>query len=287
MKNHSYFILALLLAGCVENQQHEQQADSTTQTEHVENVEKPAEPAATPAPEPAAPGALPEKIIRERALGKVILLDAANGKPLVEVNDNVQLEAGIPTKGWSSTLITTEISNTQTEGQQLKKGASIIADGKPVGKLLQDVEIEMTFKNNKGVNTGVFHAYVQQSKMKAGSIIENSLHDYLTTNTGRSLSDMKPFIRRFQLKALNINAPYKEYYNYESAADDPSPGYRTVLVFLKDKLIGVVDSRPVQLPGTKHIQLARGYHGYFFDDTDEKARNEYVGKFNEFVNNAD
>jgi len=284
MKNYSYLLLALTLAGCVENQPHEQKADSTTQTE---TVEKHDEPAPTPTPEPAATNPLPEKIIRERAEGKVTLLDAANGKPLVEVNDNVQLEAGIPVKGWASTLVTTEISNTQAEGQQLKKGTSIIADGKPVGKLLKDVEIEMTFKNDKGVNTGVFHAFVQPTKMKAGSVIENALHDYLSTHTTRSLADMKAFINRFQLEALDMHAPYIEYYNYESAADDPSPGYRTVLVFLHDKLIGVVDSRPAKLEGAKHIQLDRGYHGYFFNDTDEKAKKEYVAKFNEFVNNAD
>ena len=279
MKNYAYFLLALAFAGCVENKQQEQQADSTVQT-----VEKNNEPA--PAA-PVTPDATPEKIIRERAQGTVTLLDSANGRPIVQVNDNVQLEAGIPRKGWASTLVTTELNDTQTEGQLLKKGAPIIADGKTVGKVLEDVEIEMTFKNDKGVNTGVFHAAVQQNKIKTGTVIETVLAKYLQEHAGRTLPDMQSFIKQFQLEALDINKPYKEYYNYESAADDPSPGYRTVLVFHQNKLIGVVDSRTLQLAGAKHYQLDRDYHGYFFTDTDEKLRKEYITKFNQFVNSAD
>ncbi|PSL34740.1 hypothetical protein [Chitinophaga ginsengisoli] len=279
MKNYSYILLALTLAGCVENKSQEQQADSTVQT-----VEKNNEPAAEVS---KAPEATSEKIIRERAQGTVTLLDSANGRPIVQVNDNVQLEAGIPRKGWASTLVTTELNDTQTEGQLLKKGSPIIADGKTVGKVLEDVVIEMTFKNDKGVNTGVFHAAVQQNKIKTGTVIENVLARYLQEHTGKTLADMQAFIKQFQLEALDINKPYIEYYNYESAADDPSPGYRTVLVFHQDKLIGVVDSRTLQLADAKHYQLDRDYHGYFFTDTDEKLRKEYIKKFNQFVNAAD
>ncbi|PWV56651.1 hypothetical protein [Chitinophaga sp. S165] len=283
MKNYSYFLLALILAGCVENKTKEQQADSTVQ--QVENNTALSEVPETATP--VAPPAAPEKIIRERAQGNVTLLDSVNGHPIVQLNDNVQLEAGIPAKGWASTLVTTELSETQTEGQLLKKGSPIIANGKTVGKVLEDVVIEMTFKNDKGVNTGVFHAAVQQSKIKTGTIIENVLAAYLKEHSGRTLSDMQSFIKQFQLEALDINKPYIEYYNYESAADDPSPGYRTVLVFHQDKLIGVVDSRTLQLEGAKHYQLDREYHGYFFTDTDEKIRKAYIMKFNQFVNSAD
>ncbi|TWV97365.1 hypothetical protein [Chitinophaga pinensis] len=144
MKNHSYFLLALLLTACVENKQHEQQADST-----VQEVEKPAKTKPAPATAPEGKKPTPEKIIRERAAGTVTLLDEVNGKPMAQVNDNVELEAGIPAKGWSATLVTTELTDAQQEGQVLKKGSPIIANGKTVGKVLQDVVIEMTFKTIK------------------------------------------------------------------------------------------------------------------------------------------
>ncbi len=281
MKNYSYFLLALTLAGCVESKPKEQQADTTAQ--RVEQHTDPAPVAETP----EATTTKPEKIIRERAQGTVTLLDSANGRPIAQVNDNVELDAGIPVKGWSATLVTTELNDTQTEGQLLKKGSPIIAGRKVVGKVLEDVVIEMTFRNQEKVNVGVFHATVQQSKIKAGTVIETALGSYLREHTGRTLSDMQSFIRQFQLQPLDINKPYIEYYNYESAADDPSPGYRTVLVFHQDKLIGVVDSRTLQLDGAKHYQLDRDYHGYFFTDTDEQLRKAYVTKFNQFVNAAD
>ncbi|MBW8687453.1 hypothetical protein [Chitinophaga rhizophila] len=283
MKNHSYFLLALALAGCVENKQQEQQADNTVQQAEKPAVTKPSKAPATP----AVKHPLPEKIVRERASGTVTLLDAANGKPVAEVNDNVELEAGIPEKGWSATLVTTELTANQEEGQILKKGTPIIADGKTVGKLLKDVEIEMTYKNDKGVHTGVFHAAVQQSSIKPASVIENALAAYLKQHPERTKSDMQSFIKQFQLEALDNSAPFKEYYNYESAADDPSPGFRTVLVFHKDKLIGIVDSRKIQLEGVKHTQLDRGYNGYFFPDTEEGLKKKYITKFNQFVNSAD
>lgn len=284
MRNHTYFLLALLLAGCVENQQHEQQADSTVQHEEKPVKEDKPQPA-TPAPE--AGNTLPEKILRERAAGTVTLLDGINGKPIAQVNDNVELEAGIPNKGWSATLLTTELESTQQEGTVLKKGTPIVANGKTVGKLLQDVEIETTYKNDKGVNTGIIRAAVAQSKLKPGSIIENALAAYLKEHPEHTLATMKPFIKQFQLESMDNMAPFINYYNYESAADDPSPGFRTVLAFHKDKLIGVMDSRKLQLESTKFVQLDRGYNGYFFADTEEQLKKSYVKKFNEFVNSAD
>lgn len=282
MKKHSYLLLALLLTACVENKQHEQQADST-----VEEAEKPTKTNPKPATATEGKKPVPEKIIRERAAGTVTLLDEANGKPMAQVNDNVELEAGIPTKGWSATLVTTELTDAQQEGQVLKKGSPIIANGKTVGRVLQDVVIEMTFKNDKGVNTGVFHAAVQQNKLKQATIIENALASYMKEQPEKTKAGMESFIQQFQLEAMDNNKPYIEYYNYESAADDPSPGFRTVLVFHKDKLIGVVDSRKLQLEGVKYVALDRGYHGYFFTDTDEKLKQAYIKKFNNFVNNAD
>jgi hypothetical protein len=285
MKHYSYFLLALTLAGCVENKPKEQQADST-----VQQTEKDIEPApkpAAPTTPPATSDAIPEKIIGERAQGTVTLFDSSNGRPIVQINDNVRLDAGIPVKGWASAVVYTELNETQAGGQMLKKGSPIITGGEVVGKVLEDVVIEMVFRNEERVTMGMFHAAVQQSKIKTGTVIETALAGYLRAHTSRTLPEMQSFIEQFQLHSLNINKPYIEYYKYESAADDPSPGYRTVLVFYQDKLIGVVDSRALQLDGAKHYQLDRDYHGYFFTDTDEKVRNAYVTRFNEFVNAAD
>lgn len=285
MKNYLYFLLALTLAGCVENKQREQQADSTVQ--QTENTIGPAPETTTPTTAPAAPAAIAEEIIGERVQGTVTLLDSANGRPIVQLNDNVQLDAGVPVKGWASTLVFTELNEKQTGSQVLKKGSPIITGGKVVGKVLEDVVIEMAFRNEERVSMGVFHAAVPQNKIKAGSVIETALGSYLHDNTGRTLSDMQSFIKQFQLRPLDINKPYIEYYKYESAADDPSPGYRTVLVFHQDRLIGVVSSRPMQLEGTRQYQLDRGYNGYFFTGTDEQLRKAYISKFNQFVNSAD
>lgn len=278
MKKYSFILLALTTVSCAEGQVKNIQA---------ENTAKVAKPIRDTVKTPATLNTTPEIIIRERAQGTVTLFNTISGKPIIQVNDNVMLEAAIPEKGWASTLVTTEVSEEKGEGEIMKKGSPIIVNGKQVGKLLEDVEIVSAYKNDKGVNLAVFYAVVQQNKLKPSTIIENALATYLKEHPERSLKEMKTFIKQFQLVKLDMHEPFVVYYNYESSADDPSPGFRTVLVFYENKLIGVVDSRTAQLESTTYYKLAMGYRGYFFNDTPEALRKKYISLFNELANSAD
>jgi hypothetical protein len=281
MQKHSYLLLVAMLAGCVENRHPEQQADSTLQTDN-----KVGKPAASHTVN-AAKKPLPDKIIGERADGSIQLMDSINGHPIAIVDDNTLLETGVPIKGWSATLVYTQINDEQEKNQLLKKGQPILTNNKKAGKALEDIPLETTFTNKEGIKTGMFHAVVAADKIKAGSIIEIALSHYLQQHSDRMLPDMQPFIKQFQLEPTLFDEPFQEYANYESAVDDPSPGYRTVLIFYKNQLIGVIDSRTLHLNGTKHYELQKGYNGYFFTDIDAKLRQTYIGMFNQFVNAAD
>jgi hypothetical protein len=274
-----YFSIALVFAGCVENTKAPIYNDSdttlvatttkdVTTTKHTEN-------------------ALPEKVIAERLSGTVTLLDTIDGRRIATLHDNVLLNAGMPKGNWVMVGVETEINPVQDKSLLLKKGQKLLIKGKPVGETLEDIQLEVTGQNKEGARTGLFYGYLPAGKIKAGSIIETALSEYLQQHTSRTLPDMQPFIKQFQLQATGFNEPFLEYANYESTVDDPSPAYRTVLVFYKNKLIGAVDSRHTKLKGTAEHKLDRDFHGYFFSDTDSKLQQEYIRMFNNFINSVD
>jgi hypothetical protein len=258
--------MLLALAGCAEN---------TKAPDTVANAKN----VATPT--------LPEKVIAERLSGTVTLLDTVNGRRIATLQDNVLLNAGKPAGSWIMVGVETEINPVQDKSLLIRKGQKLLIKGKPVGEALEDIQLELTGQNKEGVRTGLFYGYMPAGKIKAGSVIETALSAWLQQHPGRTLPDMQPFIKQFQLQATGFNEPFLEYANYESTVDDPSPAYRTVLVFYKNKLIAVADSRRATLKGTTEHKLDRDFHGYFFTDTDSKLQQEYITMFNNFINSVD
>ena len=235
----------------------------------------------------SAAGRLPEKIIGERLQGTITLLDTINGKPVAEIYNNTLLNAAKPVAGWVMVGIETALTPVQDKSMQLKKGDTVILDGKPNGKALKDIHLETIIYNKQAARIGIFYGYVRESNINAASVIETALSSYLQEHNNRMLPDLQPFIRQFQLLTTGFNEPFLEYANYESSIDDPSPAYRTVLLFYKNKLIGVADSRGLDIQGTTKVKLDRDFSCYFFDDTDVKLQQEYVKMFNAFINSVD
>lgn len=266
MQKYLPFLLAGLLAGCAENAKKPlPAADSVNSTT-----------------------TLPEKIIGERTNGDVTLLDTIDGKPLVSLADNVLLDATMPRKGWSEANIEVGVTPAQEKAMIIKKGEPLRLGGKVIGKALQDLELFSTGQHPAtGESTGYFFAYIQEKGIKPGSVIETSLSEFLAAHSSRLLPDVQTFIKQWQLQTTGVNAPFIEYSNYENSVDDPSPGYRIVLVFYKNTMVGVVATRPLQLADVKAQPLERGYTVYFFNDTDSKVKEEYVKLFNNFVMSVD
>lgn len=281
MQKHLYLLLALLLAGCAGNKtpKQSQEQDSTQEVEYVEEH--------SPASSAPAKSPLPDKILGERTEGTVTLLDTVNGKEIADISDNVLLLTGVPVNGWAAVMVETEINVAQEKSQLLKKGQSLRAGNKVTGKMLADVTVENNYTAHDGRRIAVLYGYIPVDKIKEGSVIEKALSQYLQAHAERLLPDMKDFIKKFQLEPTHVNGPYQEYMNYESGVEDPSPGYRIVLVFYKNKLIGVVSSRGLKLKDAKHYALDREYHGYFYSDTDAAIRQAYITMFNDFINAAD
>lgn len=274
MRKYLPFLLAALVCSCAENAKKPLPDADNSLTVNEQSASSTSSP-------------LPDKIISERTNGTVTLLDTIDGKPLVSLNDNVLLDATMPKNGWSETSIEVAVSAAQEKSMIIKKGQPLSLAGKVIGKALDDLHLVTTGENRHGELTGYFFGYLQKKDIKAGSVIETALAEYLRTYSGRLLPDMQPFIKQFQLENTGVNAPFLEYYNYDNSVDDPSPLYRLVLVFYKNTLIGTVAARPLQLNNTRSQQLERGFTAYFFNDTDQKVIDEYVKLFNTFITNVD
>lgn len=237
-------------------------------------------------PNPDA-GALPEEVIGERTAGTVSLLDTINGNEIVTLYDNVLLNSATPVKGWSLVSLEVPISEAEAKDLLIRKGHQFTVEGEAKGEVLADVPLEATTTGGNGQKRGMFYAYIRSGSIKNGSVIERALEQYLQEHPGRSLEEMKPFIKRFHLEVSDTHQPFIEYFNYESTTDDPSPGYRTVLVFHNNRLMGLIDSRRVALKGVTIYKLLGAYNGYFFNDVDKRLQLDYVKRFNQFTSSAD
>lgn len=273
MRSAFPFLLVLLCAACGQGPQHDQTADSAAvATDTV------AQPAVAPLPEP---------VIAERAGGATTLMDTVNGKAILSLNDNTLLNSGAVTNGWAVAAIETSLGKEAYESGTLKKGGKLEQNGQETGVALEDIVLENKTQDDKGNASGVIYAYVQEQHIKPGSVIETALHDHLQQHPGRSRAALQPFIDQFRLEEWDGLKPFRQYTNYESTAEDPSPAFRTILIFYQDKLIGVADSRSLQLPGATVRRLDRDFTVSFFEGVDEKQQEEYSKKFNKFINSVD
>jgi hypothetical protein len=273
MNRSLYLLVVLALAACGQGARTEQAADSTAGA-----ADTTAASAMTP---------LPAEVVGERAGGAVTLMDTINGKPVISLNDNTLLNSGPVTDGWALAVIETPIDKETNKSGVLKKGSTIMQLGQPVGETLADIPLEDKTQDTLGNFNASLYAYLQEQYIKPGSVIETALRDHLQQHSDRSLSSLQPFIDRFGLEAWDDLKPYRQYTNYESRAEDPSPGFRMLLIFHEDKLIGAADSRPLQLPGATAEPLEKGYQAVFFDDVDKKRREDYRKQFNKLINSVD
>lgn len=274
MRRTCYFLVILLFAGCGQGVQQDQTADSTAAA--TDTIA--AQPAAAP---------LPELVIAERAGGAITLTDTVNGKAILSLHDNTLLNSGAVTNGWAVAAIETSLGREAYESSILKKGGKLEQNGQEAGVALEDIPLDNKTEDDKGNRSGTIYAYVQEQHIKPGSVIETALRDHLQQHPDRSLAALQPFIDRFRLEEWDDLKPFRQYTNYESTAEDPSPVFRTVLIFYKDKLIGVADSRPLQLPATTVNRLERDFTVSFFEGVDKKQQEEYSRKFNRFINSVD
>jgi hypothetical protein len=225
-----------------------------------------------------------EPLLGERIDGPANIRDAVNGKLLFTLNDGVLVTNSTGKNGWHLVGIMMDIDKSELENGELKKGRKITVDGKEVGELQADMKVT-TGRSDKDAWAELI-GYTHKDNIKPNSVIETVLADYLkTVSDERSVKDFQDFIRKFELEKTDSFEGYTVYYNYENWLDDPSPMWRTGLVFQKNRLVSILHSRPLKVDGATDHKLSRGFDCLTYDDV--ANADEIVKMFNTFVNSVD
>lgn len=123
--------------------------------------------------------------------------------------------------------------------------------------------------------------------LKPETVIETTFIKNLK-KSGRDLSAWKWFIEAFKLENDAVGyESFQSYYNYENSIEDPSPGFRIVLLFENQNLVGLIHSRKLQIESTKAHKLDWSYSITFFDDYPEKGQLKFVEFMKEWIQGVD
>jgi hypothetical protein len=104
----------------------------------------------------------------------------------------------------------------------------------------------------------------------------------------RTKSFWNDFIYMFDLEpSRNYYGGLDAYYCYESGVEDPSPGYRIMLLFDNKKLAGILHSRELDLLNMTTTKLDWSYSVSFYNDYPHKKQKAFVDYMNLFIRSVD
>jgi hypothetical protein len=277
IKHLPVLTLAVLLVSCnLDNKTHKYDHEEDTTVPAAGNTKK-------PAPKPAAAAAAP--ITGERVKGNAVIVMRPGGEPVVSLLDYIPLHCAPAKKDWYPVSVDFDITKEEYSKPVFRKGRRIKVNGVPAGVLQRDIRLPVATNGTKMWAT--VSGFTEKKNIRPGTIIESALASYLKQHAGRGIDDMQAFIHNFKLEKETVLVPYVLYFNYESGIDDPSPLYRLALVFQGKHLIGVLHSRPLQLPGSSSRRLQRGFSVSYLNGIDKSLREDFAGKFNKFILSVD
>jgi len=224
-------------------------------------------------------------IIGERIDGPANIRNKPNGDILFELQDNALIETTELREGWYEVLIYGDIEYNEYGIDSIQKGRNIISNGETIGKVLKTHSIGTGRGNDFA--SAMLHGYTHKNNIKPETIIENAFLKKLSEGK-REINLWYDFIKDFKLEENAVSYDKLEtYYNYESSAVDPSPGFRIVLLFQKNNLVGFMHSRDLKIEKTKVHKLNWSYYVTFYEDYTEKDQLKFVDYMNEWMIGVD
>lgn len=233
----------------------------------------------------SVPLTIPDSILGERVRGQTDVRGAPGGAVLFTLNDSTLVTCGKAEGGWYPVGLQLALPASAHGTDTLRKGQALVVGGKTVGEVARDmyVHLSSTGKESWAELTG----YVPRDRIYPFSIIEEALAGYMDTVKGRTVEALQPFITSFALEQFSELKPYDTYFAYESWIEDPSPLPRVQLVFLENRLVGVVHSRPLEISHAADHQLERGFRVLFLEETPKEVKEDFTKQFNHFITSVD
>jgi len=227
-----------------------------------------------------------ELIIGERIDGPANIRNKPNGDILFEINDNALVEVTTkPENDWYEILVYADIDYDEYPLDSVLKSRHIIVNNDTIGKVIKSHSVS----SGQGGDFAfaMLFGYTHKNNIKPETVIETVFKKNLAEN-GRDFSDWIRFIETFKLDNDAVSyESFESYYNYENTIEDPSPGFRVVLLFEKQRLIGLIHSRELHIDGTKTHKLKWSYYVTFFDDYAQTGQAKFVDYMNEWIQGVD
>lgn len=224
-------------------------------------------------------------IVGERIDGPANVRNKPDGEVLFQLSDWTLVEATEVENDWLQIMVMAEIPEADFGLDSMKKGRLLFENSDTIGQVLKTHGTSTA----KGSKTWAYlYGYTHKSNIYSTSIIENILLQNLDISD-RSLIAWKDFIDQFRLDT----ADYEEfdglrgYYNYENSIEDPSPGYRILLLFEEDQLVGILHSRDFNLDTFTQSKLDWSYYVSFYNDYPESKQKAYIDYMNTFIRSVD
>ena len=269
MKKLTYIIVLISILSC-ETKKTEEKTVDKRETEHTE-VSKPKE---------------TQLIIGERIDGPANVRSKPNGEVLFELFDNALVEVTTkPENGWYQVLVYADIDYNEFGMDSILKDRQIIVGKDTIGKVLKSHYVS----TGRGGDFAyaMLYGYTHKDNIKPETVIETIFKKNLVEK-GRDFSGWKGFIETFKLDNDAVGYDdFESFYNYENSIEDPSPGFRIVLLFEKQNLVGLIHSREIEINNTTVHKLNWSYYVTFFDDYSEKGQMEFVNYMNEWIQGVD
>ncbi|WP_212002708.1 hypothetical protein [Chitinophaga sp. HK235] len=225
-------------------------------------------------------------IISERVAAGTVIRSGPNGDVIATLTDYIPVYCAPLKNGWFPVLVNIDITAAEYTKPLFRKGHKIKVNGVSAGVLEKDIRLPVATNGEKMWAT--LNGYTEKKNIRSGTIVETAVVNFLHQHKGHSEEDLTPFIHNFQLEEdKSAIKPYTLYFNYESGIDDPSPMYRIALVCQGKQLIGVVHSRPLELPGSSSRRLQRGFTIHFLNGIDKSLQEDFCTKFNKFIVSVD
>lgn len=226
-----------------------------------------------------------EQIIGERINGPANIRDKPNGEVLFELYDNTLVEATQLKDDWYQVLVNADIKYEEFGLDSIRKGRFLISNGDTIGKIVKTHYVSTG--QGKDESYAMVYGFTHKNNIKPETVIENALKKEISKNQ-RNYSSWTNFIRSFELSPNAFNYDkFETYYNYENSIEDPSPGFRIVLLFQTNKLIGFIHSRQLNIDNTSTHKLDYNYYISFFNEFSQKEQSNFVNYMNEWIKGVD
>ncbi|NML37433.1 hypothetical protein HHL17_09525 [Chitinophaga sp. G-6-1-13] len=279
MKNFCYLALVMFLFACHSDKHSRFGNEDETNTGAATTTAK-----KKPANKKLA-ASVGAAIIGERVSPGTVIRSGPKGDVIATLADYIPVHCAPLKDGWYPVSVDIDITSTEYTKPLFRKGRQLKINGTDAGVLEKDIRLPVATNGERMWAT--LNGYTEKKNIRGGTVIETALINYLREHKDHREEDMQAFIHNFKLEEEKSLRPYTLYFNYESGIDDPSPMYRVVLVCQGKQLIGVIHSRPLELPGTTSRRLQRDFTIQYFSGIEKSLQEDFAGKFNKFIVAAD